>query len=93
MRYRTKAVLRVLWLFAALLSSRVASASANCALEPELTTVVNPGSARYLQRALAQAKARDCLLVVRVNSPGGTLEDTRSVVKGFQDQKSRSLPT
>lgn len=58
--------------------------AAPCAVVAELDDVVNAGTAGYLEDALAAADAQGCqALVVLVDTPGGTLDATRTIVQSF----------
>lgn len=46
--------------------------------------IINTGSQRYLERALAEAKTRDAAaLLVTLNTPGGLLSSTRRILEFF----------
>lgn len=59
------------------------AAQAPCVVTAELDGVVNEGTASYLRSALEEAERGRCVLLVRLDTPGGTLEATRRIVREF----------
>ena len=54
----------------------------NSVLWISLESSINPGTADYIERAIAQAKAQNVqALVIEMDTPGGLLNSTRSIVK------------
>lgn len=59
---------------------------ARCVLRAPLEGVVNPGSADYLRSATEAAAAAGCgAVLVTLDTPGGLLDATRTIVKSFLD--------
>ena len=54
-----------------------------CALRAELDGVVTGGMANYLADAVEAAEVEGCVLLVRIDTPGGQLEATRRIVGAF----------
>lgn len=67
----------------ALAITSVARAQAPCVVAAELHGVVNEGTGSYLIDALDEAERGRCVLLVRLDTPGGTLEATRRIVGAF----------
>lgn len=61
------------------------SESSSCVLRAELRGIVNAGMASYLERAVSEAEAQQCALLVPLDTPGGMLEETRRIVRAFLD--------
>ena len=58
------------------------SAQANCTLSVEIRDAVGPATYDYLQRAQFRAEEKKCQSVlVKVNTPGGSLQSTRKIVE------------
>ncbi len=54
----------------------------DCTLSTEIRDVVGPATYDYLQRVQSRAKEKKCQSVlVRVNTPGGSLQSTRKIVE------------
>lgn len=84
-------VMRRLWLMlavaCAVLVARSEAASAQCVVRAELDSVINAATAEYLQDAIETAE-RDCqALLVVVDTPGGDLEATRTMVRSILSAK------
>lgn len=77
----------LLWLAAALLPPVVAEASTpGAALLAEVEGVINPLTARYLERVLAQAAARRAgLVVLQLDTPGGLESSMREMTQALLD--------
>lgn len=56
-------------------------AATDCVLEARLDGVVNAGTAEYLASAVQAAEARQCVLLLTIDTPGGVVEETRSIVQ------------
>ncbi len=71
--------------FAPLLGTETASAGprADCVLRVELSGVVTPGMARFLESGVAAAAERSCALLVVIDTPGGMVDATRDIVRAF----------
>lgn len=54
-----------------------------CVLRAGMSAIVNAGTADYLVSAVDAAEARDCALLVILDTPGGALEATRRIVQSF----------
>lgn len=68
----------------ACLPQGASGASGACVLVTELTGIVNAGTASQLEDAVAAAERERCdALLVRVDTPGGMLEQTRAIVRVF----------
>src|SRR5690606_33083036 len=56
--------------------------AASCVLRAEIQGIINSGSADYLRAAVTEAEQRRCTaLLVVLDTPGGELEATRSMVQ------------
>lgn len=58
-------------------------AATDCVLEARLDGVVNAGTADYLASAVQAAEARRCVLLLTIDTPGGVVEETRSIVQSL----------
>ena len=67
--------------------SAEASAVERCIMRAELDGVVSGGMASYLADAVAAAEQQRCVLLVRVDTPGGQLDATRRIVKDFLEAR------
>ena len=56
--------------------------SAKCTLSVEIRDTVGPATFDYLQRAQEKAQEKGCAsILVRINTPGGSLQSTRKIVE------------
>jgi membrane-bound serine protease (ClpP class) len=63
-------------------SGAAESSTPQCTLGLHFDNAITSGTLDYLQRGLAQAAARNCASVlIEINTPGGSLEATRSIVE------------
>ena len=81
--HRLTVVIFVFGLFAALWRAPEARASQDCVLGAELDGVVSGGVAEYLADAVGAAEREECVLLVRVDTPGGQLGATRDIAQVF----------
>jgi membrane-bound serine protease (ClpP class) len=59
-------------------------ARASCVVRADLSAIINSGTADYLQAALRHTEERRCsALLVVLDTPGGDLEATRTIVQTF----------
>ncbi|QOY87059.1 NfeD family protein [Paludibaculum fermentans] len=69
-------------LAALLLLSAVRPADASCVVTLDVDSVVHPVTVDLIDRSLIEARNRHCsLLLLRLNTPGGYLEATRSITE------------
>jgi membrane-bound serine protease (ClpP class) len=70
--------------FLAVLTGALGSQAAPVVKWTEIDGVINPASARFLQRALDEAAAQKAeALLIELDTPGGLMDSMRDIIKGF----------
>ena len=55
----------------------------------ELADTVNPGTALFIEQGIARGNRADaCLIVIRIDTPGGVVDSMRAMVRSIMDSKA-----